>query len=85
MQSVTSERMGSIWLKQPRLRRFLEQMLRQGRQTRKLNALFAYAGLARTQTNVQRIAQVVSLPPRRVTHVLGISAMWTMTILEQVG
>jgi len=76
--------MVSIWLKQPRLPRFLEQILRWYPQTRTLNALFAYAGLARTQTSLQRIIQAARLPNRRVA-ILGMTAMRTMTIIEQVG
>jgi uncharacterized Zn-finger protein len=51
-QSAISELMAFIWLKQPRLPRFLEQIARWWRQTRTLNALFAYAGLVRTQTSI---------------------------------
>ena len=83
-QSVTSERMALIWLKQPRLPRYLDLMLRWCRQIRTLNVHFAYAGLARTLMSTQRVTQLAT---RRVapSGISGMTAMWMMTILEHVG
>lgn len=49
------------------------------------NALFAYAGLARTQTSVQKITQAANRRVARVSGILGMTAVWMMTILEPVG
>jgi hypothetical protein len=79
--------MAPIWLKQPRQPRFRGLILRWCRQIRTINALFAYAGLARTQTNIQSITQLASLVTRKValSAISGMTAMWMMTILERVG
>jgi hypothetical protein len=79
--------MAPIWLKQPRLPRFRDLILRWCRQIRIISVPFAYAGLARTQTNIQRITQLASLVTRKValSAISGMTAMWMMTILERVG
>jgi hypothetical protein len=79
--------MALIWLKQPRQPRFRDLIPRWSRQIRTINARSAYAGLARTQTNIQRITQLASLVIRKVapSGVSSMTAMWMVTILERVG
>lgn len=76
------------FLNRPKLPRLQEVILRWGQQIRILNVLFVSVGLARTQMSIRRITRVASCQTCKLAHVSGIrgmTAVWIMTVFEQVG